>query len=238
MASRWFSGFPNDVKIFGLVELQTKALRSLYCTLFLMDPKEWKVTKMKSLIFLHLITNKWTYLFSTYLFWIVSKSLKSTYLTFHLKSTWIITESHKNKNLIILWTITHKWTQLKITHITILNTFIKSDISTQPLTPPENHIKIFKNQKLPLKPPYNTLYFINILPSQNIWTFRDMDPFLHQYPKFKLFDLKNPKIQTSQIPSSSIIPNPNQTKIAKKIQNWSSSWLSNCYTDTFGRPCL
>ena len=41
-----------------------------------------------------------------------SKSLKLTHLTFHLKSTWIITEIHKNKNLQILCIITHKWAQL------------------------------------------------------------------------------------------------------------------------------
>ncbi len=85
---------------------------------------------------------------------------------------------------------------------------------------------------LPLKPPYNILHFINILHSQKICTFRDIDPFLHQHPIFSAFSnlnffyLKNLKIQTLQIPSSSIIPNPNWTKIAQKIQNWSSSRLT------------
>ncbi len=43
----------------------------------------------------------------------------------------------------------HNYTQMNITltQTTILNTFIKSNISTLPLTPPKNHIKIFKNQK-------------------------------------------------------------------------------------------
>ncbi len=52
--------------------------------------------------------------------------------------------------------------------------------------PPKNHTKIskIKNWMLPLKPPYDTLHFINILPSQKICTFRNMDPFLHQHPIF------------------------------------------------------
>ena len=64
-----------------------------------------------------------------------------------------------------------------LTTITILNTFIKSDILTLPLIPPENHIKNFQksNQMVPLKPPYNTLQFINVLPYKmfvpsEIWT--------------------------------------------------------------------
>ncbi len=52
--------------------------------------------------------------------------------------------------------------------------------------------------------------------------------------KFELFDQKNPEIQTSQNPSWYIIPNPNWTKRAWKIQNWSSSWLWNRCTHTFG----
>ncbi len=39
---------------------------------------------------------------------------------------------------------------------------------------------------LPLKPPYNVLHFINILPSQKNCTFRDIDPFLDQYPIFSI----------------------------------------------------
>ncbi len=138
---------------------------------------------MKNQTFLQLITNKWTQLYSTYLFWIVSKSLKFTHLTFHLKRPWINTEIHKNKKFNHFM---HDYTWMNTTHtsITILNTFIKSDILTLPLTLPKNYIKIFKNQMLPLKPPYNTLQFINILPLQNICGFRDIDPFLYPYPIF------------------------------------------------------
>ncbi len=85
----------------------------------------------------------------------------------------------------------HNYIQMNptLTQTTILNTFIKSDISTQPLTLPENHIKIFKikNWMLSLKPPYNIVHFINILPSQKICTFRDMDPFPYQHHIFSAF---------------------------------------------------
>ncbi len=44
----------------------------------------------------------------------------------------------------------HNYTQMSptLTQTTILKTFIKSDISNLLLTPPKNHINIFKIQKL------------------------------------------------------------------------------------------
>ena len=142
---------------------------------------------MKNQTFLHLILNKWTQLYSIYLFWIVSKSLKFRYLTFYLKRPWINTEIHKNKKSN---NFMHNYIQMNITlaWITILNTFIKSDILTLPLTSPKNYIKIFKNQTLPLKPPYD-IQFINVLPLQNICAFRDIDPFLHPTPCFLNFQI-------------------------------------------------
>ncbi len=38
-----------------------------------------------------------------------------------------------------------------------------------------------------LKPPYNILYFINILLSPNFYTFSDMEQFLYPYPIFSAF---------------------------------------------------
>ena len=61
---------------------------------------------------------------------------------------------------------------------------IRNDFLTLILAPPKYHVKIFKNQMQPLKPPYKKLYFINILLSPNICTFSDMEPFLHPYPIF------------------------------------------------------
>ncbi len=67
----------------------------------------------------------------------------------------------------------HNYIQMNtpLTQKTILNTFIKSDISTPLLTLPKKTNKKkkknseIKNQMLPLKPPDNMPHFINILPS-------------------------------------------------------------------------
>ncbi len=56
--------------------------------------------------------------------------------------------------------------------------------------------------------------------------------------KFDLFDLRNPKIQIWQIPSSRIIPNQKWTRRAPKIPNQSWSWPWKCCRHTFGRGCL
>ena len=58
----------------------------------------------------------------------------------------------------------------RIAHYLFLNFLLKMT-STQTLALPENYVKIFKNQMLPLKPLYNILHFINILLSPNIFTF-------------------------------------------------------------------
>ncbi len=87
----------------------------------------------------------------------------------------------------------HNYTKMNPTlaQTTILNTFIKSDILTQLLTPPENSINFFKNQKsnATSQTPIQYLHFINILPSQKICTCRDIDPFLHQHPYFLYFQI-------------------------------------------------
>ncbi len=49
---------------------------------------------------------------------------------------------------------------------------------------------------LPLKPPYNRLYFINILLSPNICAFWDMETFLHSQPIFST--LPNLTFMTSE----------------------------------------
>ena len=114
-----------------------------------------------------------------------------------------------------------------LTQTTILNTFIKSDILTLPLTPPKNYIKIFKNQKLnatsqtPIQ--YTTFHQYTSF-TKNVY-FQRYRPIsistthIFCMSKFKLFNLMNLKIQTLQIPSSSIVPNPSWTKIAQKILN-------------------
>ena len=102
----------------------------------------------------------------------------------------------------------HNYIQMNttLTQITILNTFIKSDILTLPLTPPKTHIKIFKNEKLNLQrfvPSeiwtnfyIHTPYFLNL----QIWTFQPHEPkklnflnsFLEHYPQPKI-NQKSPK---------------------------------------------
>ena len=114
---------------------------------------------------------------------------------------------------------------------------------SQSLTPPENHVKMFENQKsnatiqTPLQEmtfhQYTSftkyLYFLRcglICPS--------ISQIFHPF-KFELFDLKNPKKQTSHFPSLHIILNPNRTSKAQKIPIWCSSWPWNRCTHTFGR---
>ncbi len=60
-----------------------------------------------------------------------------------------------------IWWLDTQITQKKPIQTTILNTFIKSDTSTQPLTPPKNHVKMFENQNWmpPLKHPNNKTTF-------------------------------------------------------------------------------
>ncbi len=120
---------------------------------------------MKSFTFLHLIIQ----LYSS---WTVSKSLKFTHLSFHWRSTQINTEIHKNT----------------LTQVTILGTFIKSDILTQPLTPPKNYAKNFENQKMnaTTQPPPQILHFINILlpPNAKCLYFLRYGPISVSIPQF------------------------------------------------------
>ncbi len=128
-----------------------------------------------------------------------------------------------------------------LTQTTILNTLIKSDISTLPLTPPKNHINIFKNQMLPLKPPHSPSFHQYTSFTTNLYLQRygpiSTSPHIFHTSKFELFDLMNSKIQTLQIPSSNIIPKTKLSHMAQKIPNWFLCWLSNCCVHTFGRPC-
>ncbi len=156
---------------------------------------------MKNQTFFNLITNKWTQLYSTSLFWTVSNSLKFTHLTFYLKRPWINTEIYKNKKINHFM---HNYTQMNttLTQITILNTFIKSDILTLPLTLPKNHIKIFKNQKsnatsqTPIQ--YTTIHqytsFTKYLYLQRYRPISISIPHIFCTSKFELFDLVNSKI--------------------------------------------
>ncbi len=150
-------------------------------------------------------------------------------------------------------TFTHCFTTISILHqknclISILKFFIKNDLSTQTLGPPEKHIKIFKNQKSNVTTQTQTpiqkttfhqytsftkfLYFLRYGPISTCI------PHIFHIFKFECFDLKNPKIQSSLNPSWHTVPNPNWSKKVQKIQHWSSFWLWNRYTHTFGRRCL
>ncbi len=93
------------------------------------------------------------------------------------------------------------------------------------LTPPKTHVNILKikNWTPPFKHP-NNIYFINILLSPNIFyllryrtIYASMSQFFYPF-LFEVFGLKNPKIQTSQIPSSSIVLNLYSTK--KPRRSW------------------
>ena len=114
----------------------------------------------------------------------------------------------------------HNYTQMNTTltkWITILNTFIKSDILTQSLTPHKNHVKIFENQKMNAGTQNpQTIYYISLIyffhqifVLSEIQTHFYIQPQIFSPSKFELFSLKNLKIWTSQNPSWHIIPNPN-----------------------------
>ncbi len=167
-------------------------------------------------------------------------------------TTWELINTHPNGTSLSKWNFytlfhnnIHILTQ-KITQYLFLIFFMENDFQTQTLAPPKNHIKIFKNQKLnatsqtPIQ--YTTFHqytpftkYLCLLRYGNISTFTTH--FFHT-SKFDLFDLRNPKIQNWQIPSSRIIPNLKWTKRAQKSPNQSSSWPWNCCTHTFGRHCL
>ena len=99
--------------------------------------------------------------------------------------------------------------------ISILNTFLKSQICTQTLTPAKNHIKFLKikNQMLPFKHPYKKLHSIHFFHQIFILSKTgpiclSMSQIFHPFT-FQLFNLKNMKIQTAYYPSSYIIYNTN-----------------------------
>ncbi len=77
---------------------------------------------------------------------------------------------------------------------------------------------------LPHKPPYNILQFINILPLQNICTFRDMDPFLYPYPIFSaLQNLNFLTSQTQKFKFHKFLPralSPTQNELKKPKRSW------------------
>ncbi len=105
--------------------------------------------------------------------------------------------------------------------VSIFEFSMKNDFQTQTLAPPKNHIKFFKNQMLPLKPPYNILHFINILLSPNICTFWDTDfftftPHFFHTSKFDLFDLRNLKID--KFLPHALSPTQNEPKEPKRSQ--------------------
>ncbi len=136
----------------------------------------------------------------------------------------------------------HNYTQMNtmLTLIAISNTFIKSDILTQPLIPPKNQINIFKNQKsnATSQPPiqYTTIHQCTSITKhlclQRYGPISTSTPHILWTSKFELFNLMNPKIQTSKIPSSSIIPNPNWTK------NSLRSWIDTQFDHKAGKHIL
>ncbi len=106
-----------------------------------------------------------------------------------------------------------------LAQITILNTLKKSDILTQPLTPPKTHIQYFEDHKMnaatqtPKHPTtfYQKTYFTKYLYFLRYRPISTSTPQIFSPSKFELFGLKNPEIWTSQNPSEHIIPNPNWT---------------------------
>ncbi len=74
------------------------------------------------------------------------------------------------------------------------------------------------------KPPYNMLQFINILPLPNIYTFKDIDPFLHPHPIFStLLNLNfltswTQKFQLDKFLPQALSPTQNEPKEPKRSQ--------------------
>ncbi len=130
--------------------------------------------------------------------------------------------------------------------MTILNTFINSDILTLPLTQPKNKVKLFENQKMNATtstPKQHTIFHQYLSFTKYLYFLRCRPistsmPQIFSPSKFELFGLKNPKFLTSQNSSWHIILNLNQPETAQKIPNQSSSWPWNGCTHTFGWPCL
>ncbi len=86
---------------------------------------------------------------------------------------------------------------------------------------------------------YSSIYFLyKIFVPSEMWTHFYVQTLYFLNFQVWTFDLRNPKIQTSQILSFSIIINPNWTKIAQKIPNQFSSWPWGCCAHTFGEDCL
>ncbi len=94
-----------------------------------------------------------------------------------------------------------------ISQTTILNAFTKSDISTQPLTPPKKHVNIFENQKLNATPQTPKEKYISsiLFFHQDLCTVWDTEqpensnltnPLLMHYPWPKQIqkDSKDPKL--------------------------------------------
>ncbi len=109
------------------------------------------------------------------------------------------------------------------------------------LAPPKNHVIIFKNQMLPLKPLYNRLHFINILLSPNFYTFSGTEPFLHLYPIFStLLNLNFLTSRTPKLKVPKILPDAlSQTQIEPKEPKRSKNDPHlDCCTHTFGKGCL
>ncbi len=77
---------------------------------------------------------------------------------------------------------------------------------------------------LPLKPPYNILYFINILLLPNICTFWDIETFLHAHPIFSA--LPNLTFLSSETHLAHL--SPNRATHLKSPKNGSSS-CSTCF---------
>ena len=145
----------------------------------------------------------------------------------------------------------HNYIQMNtpLTQKTILNTFIKSDISTPLLTlPKKTNKKKKKIQKSKIKCYLSnpqtichilSIYFLHkkFVHSEIQTHFYIKTPyFLHfQIWTFWPHEPKNLNFTNSFLEH---YPQPNWTKIAQKIQKWSSSWPWNCCTHTFGWPCL
>ncbi len=116
-----------------------------------------------------------------------------------------------------------------------LNAFWKSQMCTQTLTPPENHAKMFENQKL------NAIILILLSPNLYFLRYRPICPSMSQFSaptilnfltwrtqKFKLYIFFPHTLSLTQI----------EPKKAWKILIWCSSWPWNRCTHTFGRHCL
>ncbi len=99
---------------------------------------------------------------------------------------------------------------------------INNDFSTLTLAQPKNHINIFKNQKSnatsQTRIQYVTFHqYTSFTKYLYLLRYRDISistPHFFRTSKIDLFDLNNPKIQISLIPSSCIIPNLKWTRSA------------------------